>query len=186
MLVPAAAQFASEYKVDPLDLDGAAIEIIGVVSMAVCLSVLEAGLAYTAENDEASPVPHALIDPNDDDYGSYATDVDPSLRAFEALRSKGLSVTQTESIGWAGFVNNADGKILSNMSVGMGLTFSSELPFKSLSLCFGEFRRASELMVRLYVAPHMFGDMTVGRKHMTRPDMEILSKHYTSELSCDF
>ena len=190
VLAPAAARFVSEEKVDPLDVDGAAVELISVASLAVSLSALEAGLGYAAAaaSDNSSPDPLATIALDDED-GNYISTVDPSMRAFESLRSNGLSVTQTESVGWAGYVNDVDGKILSNSALSTGATglrFSSELPFKSLSLCFGEFRFASNLMAELYLRPSRFNDLTAGRKHMNRTDMETLSMHYTAERKCDF
>ena len=190
VLAPAAARFVSEEKVDPLDVDGAAVELISVVSLAVSLSALEAGLGYAAAaaSDKNSPDPLATIALDDED-GNHVSTVDPSMRAFESLRSNALSVTQTESVGWAGYVNDVDGKILSNSASSTGATglrFSSELPFKSLSLCFGEFRLASNLMAELYLPPSRFNDLTAGRKHMNRTDMETLSMHYTSERKCDF
>lgn len=187
ILVPAARSASSQGRLapDPLDTDGPAIEIISVVSMAVALSVLEAGLACVqtipVESDTTAALPATM-------------GTDTALRAFDALKEKGLSVTRQRSIGWAAYVCRANGKVLSSpsssspasSSASGGLAFSSELPFKSLSLSFGEFRHASLMMEQLYLTPRKFMDVTAGRKHLNRPDMETLSVHYTSERSCDF
>ncbi len=188
VLSPAAARFVSEEKSDPLDVSGAALEVISVVSLSMSLAVLEAGLGYAAvaASNVDSSEPFKTTAPKEK-VDNYVSTVNPDLRAFETLRSNGLSVTQTESIGWAGYVNDADGKILSASSKGArGLRFSSDLPFKSLSLCFGEFRCANNLMEDLYLAPSRFNDFAAGRRHMNRTDMETLSMHYTSERKCDF
>ena len=185
--MPAARSASSQGRLapDPLDTDGPAIEIISVVSMAVALSVLEAGLACVqtipVESDTTAALPATM-------------GTDTALRAFDALKEKGLSVTRQRSIGWAAYVCRANGKVLSSpsssspasSSASGGLAFSSELPFKSLSLSFGEFRHASLMMEQLYLTPRKFMDVTAGRKHLNRPDMETLSVHYTSERSCDF
>lgn len=189
ILVPAARSASAQGHLapDPLDTDGPAIEIISVVSMAVALSVLEAGLACV---QTTPPVE------SDTTAAPAATGSDVTLRAFDALKERGLSVTRQRSIGWAAYVCRANGKALSSpsssspsstaSSSAVGLAFSSKLPFKSLSLSFGEFRHASLMMEQLYLTPREFMDVTAGRKHLNRPDMETLSMHYTLERSCDF
>ena len=177
------------------DCQGPAVEIIGLVSMALTTVVLRIGLSLTSssalvahDNDNDNDNDNEMKEDNNTSSETKTIDTITADGIIRELRASfHVKALQTPTHGWAQFVCFKD--ILSSssstlpacvnvvQSIAGAMAFSKDLPFKSISLCLEDYCHCHYLMSTLYVGSQNFGDMTYGRKGLKqRADMETLSK----------
>ena len=192
--MPAASRtcFGAAMKIEEKIDDGPALELIGLVCMTVSEMLLRIGMAAIASdpNDPFNDVHSAVYDTKAEPVPCC-----PELRA-SSHTSKGANLSQEASVGWARYVDGIhtleDASTLppcvAAVSASAGsMSFSPQLPFKSLSLSMDDYRFAHEMMSELYVPVTTFTNFsTSGRRGLDRSMMELVAGKYAEKSQCSF
>jgi hypothetical protein len=194
ILVPSSLSLSSKNNVKvPTneDKEGPAIELIGLVSIAVAQEILLIGLSHT---NFTKSIKQSATTMNDDDKDDK-DHVIVNLRASEHCQ-----LTLSPNFGWSKYVNgmhqlSSDAKrsplpsCVNELFLFSGnQAFSPELPFKSMSLSLNDYFYFHKFMEQLYVSATEFSNMkSSGRNGLkNREDLEILAGKYAEEMKCDF